>query len=71
MAGGFPLIVEMILSGFLFWFIMVLVLVMGALGYLMENDDYDSDVDLQARALLNDLIIWDFIDQDPSRPRRG
>jgi cytochrome b561 len=51
MAGGFPLIVEMILSGFLFWFIMVLVLVMGALGYLMENDDYDSDVDLQARAI--------------------
>ncbi len=41
------MIIEMVLSGFLFLFIMVLVLVMGALGYLMENDDYDSDVDLQ------------------------
>ena len=37
----------MILSGFLFLFILVLVLVLGALGYLMENDDYDSDADLQ------------------------
>jgi hypothetical protein len=43
---GFPLIVEM-LSGFLFLFILVLNLVMGALGYLMEKDDYDPDADLQ------------------------
>jgi hypothetical protein len=35
------------LSGFLFLFILILNLVMGALGYLMEKDDYDSDVDLQ------------------------
>jgi hypothetical protein len=45
--GGFPLIVEMILSGFLFLFILVLNIVMGAFGYLMEKDDYDSDADLQ------------------------
>jgi hypothetical protein len=37
----------MILSGFLFLFILVLNLVMGAFGYLMEKDDYDPDVDLQ------------------------
>ena len=37
----------MILSGFLFLFILVLNIVMGALGYLMEKDDYDSDADLQ------------------------
>ena len=35
------------LSGFLFLFILVLNLAMGALGYLMEKDDYDSDADLQ------------------------
>ena len=35
------------LSGFLFLFILVLNLVMGALGYLMEKDDYDSDKDLK------------------------
>jgi len=35
------------LSGFLFLFILVLNLVMGALGYLMEKDDYDPDADLQ------------------------
>jgi len=40
------LIIE-ILSGFLFLFILVLNLVMGAFGYLMEKDDYDSDADLQ------------------------
>jgi len=40
------LIIE-ILSGFLFLFILVLNLVMGALGYLMEKDDYDPDADLQ------------------------
>jgi hypothetical protein len=40
------LIIEMI-SGFLFLFILVLNLAMGALGYLMEKDDYDPDVDLQ------------------------
>ena len=37
----------MILSGFLFLFILVLNLAMGALGYLMEKDDYDPDADLQ------------------------
>ena len=37
----------MMLSGFLFLFILVLNLVMGALGYLMEKDDYDSDKDLK------------------------
>jgi hypothetical protein len=41
------LVIEMILSGFLFLFILVLNLVMGAFGYLMEKDDYDSDADLQ------------------------
>jgi len=40
------LIIEM-LSGFLFLFILVLNLAMGALGYLMEKDDYDLDADLQ------------------------
>ncbi len=40
------MIIEMI-SGFLFLFILVLNLAMGALGYLMEKDDYDPDVDLQ------------------------
>ena len=40
------MIIEMILSGFLFLFILVLNLVMGALGYLMEKDDYDPDKDL-------------------------
>jgi hypothetical protein len=40
------MIVEM-LSGILFLFILVLNLSMGALGYLMEKDDYDSDADLQ------------------------
>ncbi len=37
----------MIFSGFLFLSILVLVIVMAALGYLMEKDDYDSDADLQ------------------------
>ena len=36
----------MVLSGFFFLFILVLNLVMGALGYLMEKDDYDPDKDL-------------------------
>jgi hypothetical protein len=40
------LIIEM-LSGFLFLSILVLNLAMGALGYLMEKDDYDPDADLQ------------------------
>jgi hypothetical protein len=35
------------LSGFLFLFILVLNLVMGALGYQMEKDDYDPDKDLK------------------------
>jgi hypothetical protein len=38
--------IEMMLSGFLFLFILVLNLVMGAFGYLMEKDDYDPDADL-------------------------
>jgi len=37
----------MVLSGFLFLFILVLNLAMGALGYLMEKDDYNPDADLQ------------------------
>ncbi len=37
----------MVLSGFLFLLILVLNLAMGALGYLMEKDDYDSEADLQ------------------------
>jgi len=37
----------MFLSGFLFLFILVLNLAMGALGYLMEKDDYDPDANLQ------------------------
>ena len=41
------MIIEMSLSGFLFLFILVLNLVMGALGYLMEKGDYDPDADLQ------------------------
>ncbi len=41
------MIIEMMLSGFLFLFILVLNLAMGALGYLMEKDDYDPDADLQ------------------------
>jgi len=45
--GVFPLVVEMVVSGFLFLFILVLNLVMGALGYLMEKDDYDPNADLQ------------------------
>jgi len=39
--------IEMILSGFLFLFILVLNLAMGAFGYLMEKDDYDPDADLK------------------------
>ena len=39
--------IEMILSGFLFLFILVLNLVMGALGYLMEKSNYDPDAHLQ------------------------
>ena len=41
------MITEIIVSGFLFLFILVLNLVMAALGYLMEKDDYDPDADLQ------------------------
>ena len=41
------MIIEMVLSGFLFLFILVLNLAMGALGYLMEKDDYDPDANLQ------------------------
>ena len=37
----------MMLSGFLFLFILVLNIVMGAFGYLMEKDDYDSNKDLK------------------------
>jgi hypothetical protein len=45
--------IEMVLAGFLFLFILTLNLVMGALGYLMEKDDYDPDADLQK--INNDL----------------
>jgi hypothetical protein len=41
------MIVEIFLSGFLFLFILVLNLVMGIFGYLMEKDDYDPDKDLK------------------------
>lgn len=41
------MISEVGLSGFLFLLILVLNLVMGTLGYLMEKDDYDSDADLR------------------------
>ncbi len=37
----------MMLSGFLFLFILILNLVMGAFGYLMEKDIYDPDIDLK------------------------
>ncbi len=40
------MIVEM-LAGFLFLLILALNLAMGALGYLMEKDEYDPDADLQ------------------------
>jgi len=53
------LIIEMTLSGFLFLFILVLNLAMGALGYLMEKDDYDPDADLQK------------INKNPSRFQAG
>jgi hypothetical protein len=39
--------IEMVLSGFLFLFILVLYVAMGAFGYLMEKDDYDPDADLK------------------------
>jgi hypothetical protein len=41
------MIIEMMLSGFLFLFILVLNLIMGAFGYLMEKDEYDPDADLE------------------------
>jgi hypothetical protein len=41
------LIIEITLSGFLFLLILVLALVIAALGYLWEKDDYDPDADLQ------------------------
>jgi hypothetical protein len=41
------MIIEMMLSGFLFLFILVLNVVMGAFGYLMEKDDYNPDKDLK------------------------
>ena len=41
------MIIEISLAGLLFLFILVLNLAMGALGYLMEKDDYDADADLQ------------------------
>ena len=40
--------IEMILSGFLYLLIIVLMSIyMGAFGYLMEKDDYDPDADLK------------------------
>ena len=41
------MIIEMMLSGFLFLFILVLNVVMGAFGYLMEKCDYNPDKDLE------------------------
>ena len=41
------MIIEMFLAGFLFLFILVLNIVMGALGYLMEKDDFDPDAELK------------------------
>jgi len=38
---------EMVLWGFFFLFILVLNLAMGAFGYLMEKDNYEPDADLQ------------------------
>ena len=53
------MIIEMMVSGFLFLFILVLNLVMGALGYLMEKDDYDPDADLRK------------INQNPKKFQKG
>ena len=39
--------IEMMLAGFLFLFILVLNVAMGAFGYLMEKDDYDPEADLK------------------------
>ena len=39
--------VEMISSGFLFLFILILNLIMATFGYKMEKDDYNPDADLQ------------------------
>lgn len=41
------MIIELFLSGFFFLFILVLNLVMAALGYKMEKEDYNPDTDLQ------------------------
>ncbi len=49
----------MALAGFLFLFILVLNVVMAALGYLMEKDDYDPDADLKK------------IDSDSSKFKKG
>ena len=49
------MIIEMILSGFLFLFVLVLNLAMGTLDYLMEKDDYDPDADLQS---MHACIEW-------------
>ena len=53
------MIVEMVLSGFLFLFILVLNLIMGALGYSMEKDKYDPDANLQK------------IDKNPNKFKAG
>jgi len=47
MNGGFRLIIEMFLSGFLFLFILVLNLIMAKFGYKMEKENYNPDADLQ------------------------
>ncbi|WP_455140804.1 DUF4386 domain-containing protein [Candidatus Hodarchaeum mangrovi] len=39
--------IEMMLAGFLFLFILVLNVAMGAFGYLMEKNNYDPDADLK------------------------
>jgi len=41
------MIIEMMLSGFLFLFILFLNLVMGVFGYLMEKDEYEPNADLK------------------------
>ena len=53
------MIVELVLSGFFFLFILVLNVIMGGLGYSMEKDKYDPD---------SDLIK---IDKNPSKFKAG
>ncbi|KON34071.1 MAG: hypothetical protein AC479_02190 [miscellaneous Crenarchaeota group-6 archaeon AD8-1] len=41
------MIIEMLLSGFLFLFILVINLIMASFGYKMEKEEYDPDTDLK------------------------